>query len=85
MSAALGVSLNGSMSTPVGSSPPGPRATRWAELAAKVAQVHARIRGTYGSPRIHQQLQRDSEAVSEKTIAKVMKTVGVQGISLRRS
>jgi len=62
---------------------PGPRARRRAELAAKITRAHADSRGTYGSPRIHQQLQQDGEMVSEKTVAKVMKTLDIQGKSPR--
>lgn len=62
---------------------PGPQAQRRAELAAKVQQAHADSRGTYGSPRIHRQLRDDGEVVTEKTVAGVMKTAGIQGKSPR--
>ena len=62
---------------------PGPRAQRRAELAAKITRVHHDSRGTYGSPRVHQQLQQDGEVVTEKTVAGVMKAVGIQGKSPR--
>ncbi|MEV4363980.1 hypothetical protein [Nonomuraea sp. NPDC049625] len=32
---------------------PGPRAVRDAEPAERVAEVHARSRGSYGAPRVH--------------------------------
>ena len=62
---------------------PGPRAERRAELAVKVQQAHADSRATYGSPRIQRQLREDGEAVTEKTVARVMKAVGIQGKSPR--
>lgn len=62
---------------------PGPRAERRAELATKIAQVHDDSRGVYGSPRVHHQLRLDGEVVTEKTVAKVMKTLELQGKSPR--
>ncbi len=62
---------------------PGPRAQRRAELAIKIAQVHDDSRGVYGSPRIHRQLRDDGEVVTEKTVAKVMQTLDLQGRSPR--
>lgn len=62
---------------------PGPLARRRAVLAAKISQIHNDSRGTYGSPRIHRQLRDDGEVVTEKTVARVMKTVGIQGKSPR--
>ena len=53
-----------------------PRAERRAELATKITQVHADSRGTPGSPRSYRQLREDGAVVTEKTVAKVMKTVG---------
>lgn len=58
---------------------PGPCAQRRAELAQKVTQVHDDSRGIYGSPRIHRQLRDDGEVVSEKTVAKLMKGLDLQG------
>ena len=62
---------------------PGPRAERRAELATKITQVHADSRATFGSPRIYRQLRDDGEVVTEKTVASVMKTVGIHGKSPR--
>jgi len=63
---------------------PGPRAQRRFELATKITQAHADSRNIYGSPRIHRQLRLDGEVVTEKTVAKVMKTLEIQGKTPRR-
>lgn len=81
---ALQVSRNGFYDFTHRLDKPGPRAQRRAELAAKVQAAHADSRATYGSPRIHQQLQQDGETVSEKTVAKVMQSLEIQGKSPRR-
>ena len=81
--AALQVSRNGFYDYVRRLDKPGPRAERRAELATKIAQVHTDSRTTYGSPRIHRQLREEGEVVSEKTVASVMKTVGIQGKSPR--
>jgi len=62
---------------------PGPRAERRAELATKITRVHDDSRGTYGSPRVHRQLRDDGEVVTEKTVAKVMQSLSIQGKSPR--
>ncbi len=38
---------------------PGPRAVRDAELTEQITEVHAKSRGTYGSPRVHAVLKRE--------------------------
>lgn len=80
---ALQVSRNGFYDYVRRRDKPGPRAERRAELAAKIEQVHADSRATYGSPRVHRQLREDGQVVTEKTVARVMKTVGIQGKSPR--
>jgi transposase InsO family protein len=62
---------------------PGPRAARRAALASKITQAYGDSRGTYGSPRVCQQLRLEGEAVSEKAVAKAMKTLALQGKSPR--
>lgn len=81
--AALQVSRNGFYDYVRCLGAPGPRARRRAELAAKITRVHDDSRGTYGSPRIAHQLGDDGEVVTEKTVASVMKAVGIQGKSPR--
>ena len=52
--------------------PPGARAKRRQELAAKVRAVHEQNRRVYGSPRVCAALRASGERVSENTVAKVM-------------
>ncbi|GAA4403644.1 IS3 family transposase [Tsukamurella soli] len=63
---------------------PGPRARRRAELVEKVAAAHAASDGVNGAPRILADLREAGEVVSRKTVAKVMRENGIEGISPRR-
>jgi putative transposase len=60
-----------------------PRQQRRADLEVKIAQVHKDSRGTYGSPRITAELRDQGEVVTEKTVAKIMASIGVEGVSPR--
>jgi transposase InsO family protein len=60
-----------------------PRQQRRADLAVKILDVHAESGGTYGSPRITAELRDRGETVNEKTVAKVMAEIGIEGISPR--
>ncbi|MBJ3813161.1 IS3 family transposase [Streptomyces flavofungini] len=55
-----------------------------AKLAAKVRAVHRASDGTYGVPRITAELREDGEHVNHKRIARVMRTIGLAGVRLRR-
>ncbi len=44
---------------------PGPRALEDAKLEAKIVEIHAKSRATYGSPRITAALAREGEGVGE--------------------
>ena len=83
MCRALGVSRNGFYDFVRRRTSPGPRAIRRDELAGKIEQAHGVSRGIYGSPRVCQQLRNEGEKVSEKTVAKVMKGLDLQGKSPR--
>lgn len=61
----------------------GPRAARLLGLAGKVAAAHEESDGVYGAPRITAGLRAAGEVVSVKTVAKVMRSTGIQGISPR--
>jgi len=82
--AALRVSRNGFYDYTRRLASPGAGAQRRTELAETIQRVHVESRGVYGSPRIHRQLRWEGEAVSEKTVAKVMQSMGIQGKSPRR-
>jgi putative transposase len=49
-----------------------PRQQRRADLAVKIFDVHADSGGTYGSPRITDELRERGEVVNYKTVAKIM-------------
>ena len=60
-----------------------PRQQRRADLEVKIAEIHKDSRGTYGSPRITAELRDQGEVVNKKTVAKVMASIGLEGISPR--
>ncbi|MFC9841720.1 IS3 family transposase [Rhodococcus sp. NPDC127530] len=60
-----------------------PRQQRRADLEIKIAEIHKGSRGTYGSPRIAAELRARGEVVTKKTVAKIMASVGIEGISPR--
>jgi putative transposase len=64
--------------------PVAPREVKQAELTVQVKAAHERSRGTYGSPRVHRELQAQGVVVSLKTVAKSMRNAGIQGRSKRR-
>ncbi len=60
-----------------------PRQQRRADLEVKITQAHQDSRGTYGSPRITAELREQGEVVTARTVAKIMASIGVEGISPR--
>jgi putative transposase len=64
----------------------GPSATakRRSQLGMKVRAVHTKSRGAYGSPRVHRELRNQGEVVSEKTVAKAMRTERIAGKRRRK-
>ena len=63
--------------------PAGPRQARREELAEKIAAAHEASDGVYGSPRILADLRADGETVSRKTVSKIMRHSGIEGVSPR--
>jgi len=47
-------------------------------LLTKIRLIHKESRETYGSPRIHAQLQEEGETCSRKRVAKLMKKFGIE-------
>jgi transposase InsO family protein len=64
--------------------PASARAGRRAELVEQIRAAHADSRGTYGSPRIHAELDAAGVAVCENTVAKVMREAGVRSITAKK-
>lgn len=63
---------------------PSEAAKRRSQLGVKVRAIHGKSRGTYGSPRVHRELRTQGEVVSEKTVAKAMRTEGIAGKRRRK-
>ena len=49
------------------------------QLAVKIKAYHKASRGTYGSPRIYDDLKEDGESVSKKRVARLMRENAVTG------
>lgn len=60
---------------------PSATARRDVRLGAEVVAIHARSRGTYGSPRIHAELAARGEHIARERVARLMSE---QGLSARR-
>ncbi|MGW7009014.1 IS3 family transposase [Streptomyces sp. NPDC054933] len=56
-----------------------------AQLAARIRRVHRDSDGTYGVPRITAELRDGGgQAVNHKRVARIMRTIGLAGVRLRR-
>jgi putative transposase len=62
---------------------PSPALQRRQELTTKIIKFHDESDQVYGSPRILADLRDDGEQVSRKTVAKLMRSNGIVGISPR--
>jgi transposase InsO family protein len=63
---------------------PSPAERRRGELLAVIEQVHAEVKGRYGSPRMTAELNARGHACTENTVAKVMREHGIRAKSARR-
>ena len=61
-----------------------PRARADAELAEKIAAVHTESKGTYGSPRVHQELVKRGVACGRRRVRRLMRRAGLEGRCKRR-
>lgn len=64
--------------------PPSRRQQRRQELLDQIRQAHHDSRQTYGSPRIHRQLQAQEVCCCRNTVAKLMKDNGIRSKTRRR-
>lgn len=55
-----------------------------AELTVLIRKIHCSSRRTYGAPRVHAELSDQGFAVSQKRVARLMRSQGLQGVSRRR-
>lgn len=61
----------------------GERQQRRADLEVKITEIHKQSNGVYGSPRIAVELRALGEVISENTVARIMRSLGIAGISPR--
>ncbi|MFD8291950.1 IS3 family transposase [Streptomyces lavendulae] len=55
-----------------------------AGLAARIRKVHQDSDGTYGAPRITAELRDEGKRINHKRVARIMRTIGLEGVRLRR-
>lgn len=60
---------------------PSQRAREDARLEQQIRRAHADSRETYGSPRVHEVLRRQGEAVGKRRIERIMRERGIRGCS----
>ena len=82
MAKALGVSRSGYYQ--FSKSSPCKRSQENKHLITVIRSIHQRSRGTYGSPRIHAELQMEGELCSRKRVARLMKQEGIEAKMKRR-
>ena len=64
--------------------PPSARARRDAELKGRIVAIWIESGGIYGCPRIHAALLAEGERVSRKRVARLMRELGIEGVTRRR-
>ena len=64
--------------------PPSARARRDAELKGRILAIWIESGGIYGGPRIHAALLAEGERVSRKRVARLMRELGIEGVTRRR-
>jgi putative transposase len=63
---------------------PSARAQADERLTARIRQVHAASRGTYGSPRVQAELRTTGEACGRRRVARLMRRAGLRGVHGQR-
>ena len=54
------------------------------ELLKQIETIHAQSRGTYGAPRIYEELRDQGVAIGKKRVARLMKQCGLKGVHRRK-
>ncbi|SEE73128.1 Transposase InsO and inactivated derivatives [Streptomyces sp. 2231.1] len=54
------------------------------ELADRIREVHQDSDGTYGAPRVTAELRDEGILINHKRVARIMRTIGLEGVRLRR-
>lgn len=54
------------------------------ELADRIREVHQDSDGTYGVPRVTAELRDEGIRINHKLVARIMRTIGLEGVRLRR-
>ena len=63
---------------------PSQRSRQDEALSARILDLHQLSRGTYGSPRLQEDLAEEGRFVSRKRVARLLKAQGLQGVSRRK-
>jgi len=63
---------------------PSARTSQDARLTERIRQVHQQSRGTYGRPRVAQQLRREGVLIGQRRVGRLMRGARLQGRSARR-
>ena len=63
---------------------PSQRARDNDRLQVRIRAIHAASRGTYGSPRVHEQLTQEGCAVGRERVARLLRDMGLVGLPARR-
>lgn len=64
--------------------PPSKRQLQDLALCQRIEKIHQQSKGTYGAPRIEQELKADGEAHGRKRVAGLMRLTGLVGVSRRK-
>ena len=54
------------------------------KLKGLIKDIHSKSRGTYGAPRVHAELVDTGISTGKKRVARLMRELGIQGISRRK-
>ena len=64
--------------------PPSRRHREDVQLKARIRAIHRASRGTYGSPRIYEQLRQDGFTAGRERVARLLREMGLIGLPVKR-